>query len=183
MQDATGPNAAEAGAKTSLKARAVSELEKYAVVTAYFWLLFALFSLHKQLVLGHGINFWQQGFAIINALVFGKVVLIGDAFELAKGKDGQSLAGIALRKSLIFAILIVAFHVAEEMVQAWFKGKALAAVVPDLGGATALVAYAAIFFIVLVPFFAFQEAARVLGRGKVWDLFFGYGETRGLTRL
>ena len=68
----------EAGSKKSLKQRALSELEKYAVITVYLWLLFALFSLHRQLVQGHGISVWHQGFAIVNALIFGKVMSIGE---------------------------------------------------------------------------------------------------------
>ena len=38
----------EVGREKSLKERAFGELEKYAVITAYLWLMFALFSLHKQ---------------------------------------------------------------------------------------------------------------------------------------
>jgi hypothetical protein len=41
------PGTAESGRK-SLKERAVGELEKYAVITVYLWLLFALFSLHTR---------------------------------------------------------------------------------------------------------------------------------------
>lgn len=176
MQDATHPNAAEAGAKKSLKARALSELQKYAIVAAYLWLLFALFALHKQLVLGQGISLWQQGFAIINALVFGKVVLIGDALELAKGKDSQSLAGIVLRRSLVFSLLLVAFHLLEEAVRAWFQGEPMSSAIDGAGGSLAgLAAYVAIFFVVLVPFYAFQEAARVLGGDVMWSLFFHRG--------
>jgi hypothetical protein len=67
-----------------LKERAISELEEYAVITAYLWLLFALFSLHKQLVQGYGISVWQQGFAIVNALIFGKVILVGQALGLRR---------------------------------------------------------------------------------------------------
>jgi hypothetical protein len=50
------PGAAEAGEKKSLKERAVGELERYAVITLYLWLLFALFGLHRQLPQGHGIS-------------------------------------------------------------------------------------------------------------------------------
>ena len=46
------PGTAESGGKKSLKERAISELEEYAVIAAYLWLLFALFGLHKQLVQG-----------------------------------------------------------------------------------------------------------------------------------
>jgi hypothetical protein len=44
------PRTVEAGSKKSLKERALSELEKYAVITVYLWLRFALLSLHRELV-------------------------------------------------------------------------------------------------------------------------------------
>ena len=175
MQDVanTAAQAAEAGGKKSLKERAVSELEKYAVISAYLWVLFALFGLHRQLLQGHGISGWQQGFALVNALVFGKVILIGEALELGKGKASHPLAWVVLRKSLIFAILLIAFHILEEAVRAWFEGQPLSDAVTGLGGSLASVmAYAAIFFVVLIPFYAFQETARVLGGDALWNLFF-----------
>jgi hypothetical protein len=46
----TAADPAEADGKKSLEERAVGELKEYAVITAYLWLLFALFSLHKELV-------------------------------------------------------------------------------------------------------------------------------------
>ena len=171
--------AVETGGKKSLKERALGELEKYAVITVYLWLLFALFSLHKQLVQGHGVSFWQQGFAIVNALIFGKVILIGQALEVGRGLERRALVWVVLGKSLIFAILLLAFHIAEESIRAWFKGQPLSAGFADFGGSLAgLLTYAAIFFVALIPFFAFQEAARVLGGGGLWDLFFRGGEVR-----
>jgi hypothetical protein len=175
----TAPGAAEAGGKKSLKDRAVSELERYAVISAYLWVLFALFGLHRQLLQGHGISGWQQGFAIVNALVFGKVILIGEALELGKGQESRPLARVVLRKSLIFAILLVVFHILEEAIRAWFEGQPVSAAVSGFGGSLAgVVAYAAIFAVVLIPFYAFQEAARVLGSRAVWDLFFRPRVTR-----
>ena len=38
------PETVEADSKKSLKERALSDLEKYVVITAYLWVLFALFS-------------------------------------------------------------------------------------------------------------------------------------------
>jgi hypothetical protein len=180
MQNAanTTPGAAEAGKKT-LKERAVSELEKYAVISLYLWIFFALFSLHRQLLQGHGISIWQQGSAIVNALVFGKVILIGEALELGRGKASYALARTVLRKSLIFAVLLVAFHIVEEAIRAWFKGEPLSGGVADFGGTLpGLLSYAGIFFVSLIPFFAFQEVARVLGSGPLWDLFARSGEKR-----
>ena len=169
----TAPGAAEAGGKKSLKERAVSELEKYAIISVYLWVLFALFGLHRQLLQGHGISLWQQGFAIINALVFGKVILIGEALQLGKGQESRPLAWVVLCKSLIFAILLVAFHLLEEAIRAWFEGQPLSAAVTRSGGSLAAVAaYTTIFFVVLIPFYAFQEAARVFGGDALWNLFF-----------
>jgi hypothetical protein len=173
------PRTVEADSKKSFKERALGELEKYVVITAYLWVLFALFSLHKQVVQGHGVSVWQQGFAIVNALIFGKVILIGRALEVGKGLERGALVWVVLGKSLIFAILLLAFHIAEEAIRAWFKGQPLSASFDDFGGApSGFVTYAAIFFVALIPFFAFQEAARVLGGGALWNLFFRGGQER-----
>jgi hypothetical protein len=169
----TPAGSAAVGAKKNLKERAVGELERYAVITFYLWLLFALFGLHRQLLQGHGTSIWPQGFAIVNALVFGKVILIGEAWELGKSQEKYALAWVVLRKALLFAILLLAFHILEEAIRAWFEGKPLSDAVTGLGGSLAgVAATAAIFFVVLIPFYAFQETARVLGAEALWDLFF-----------
>jgi hypothetical protein len=173
------PGATEPGGRKSLTERAVSELEKYAIITVYLWILLALFSLHRQLLQGHGISVWQQGFALVNALVFGKVILIGEALEVGRSKASHPLAWVVVRRSLIFAILLVAFHILEEGVRAWFEGQPLSDAVAGLGGSMAgVVAYAAILFVLLIPFYAFQETGRILGNGALWNLFFHSGETR-----
>ncbi len=175
----TADEAAGAG-KKSLKARAVGELEKYAVITAYLWLLFALFSLYRwQLLNEHGIIVWRQTFAIVNALVFGKVILIGQALEIGKGLERRPLAWIVLGKSLIFALLLIAFHLAEETIRAWFEGQPLSTVFDEFGGAPPRqLTSAAIYLVALIPFFAFQEVARVLGPNALRRLFFHSGAER-----
>ena len=175
----TAPEAAKAGGKKGLKERAVDELEKYAVIAVYLWLLFALFSLHKHLVQGQGVSIWQQGFAIVNALVFGKVILIAQAFEVGKGLEKRALLWVVLGKALMFAILLVVFHLAEEAIRAWFRSEPLSAAFADFGGSLpGLLSYAAIFLVALVPFFAFLEASRVLGSDRLWGLFVRSGENR-----
>ncbi len=175
----TPGGSAEPTGKRSLKDRAVSEIEKYAVIAAYLWVLFALFGLHRQLVQGLGVSAWHQGFAIVNALVFGKVMLIGEAFELGKAKSSRALAWVVLRKSLIFALLLIAFHIGEETIRAWFTGLPVSDAVTSLGGSLAgVVAYGAIFFVVLIPFYALQETGRVLGGAALWNLLFKPGEKR-----
>ena len=180
MQDATkmasGASAATAGAKKeSLEARALIELKRYAIITLYLWVLFVLFATYKRMLLQeNGISLWNQSFAIVNALIFGKVILIAQAVDLGRSLKEQALVWIVLGKSLIFAIVLILFHIAEEAIRAWFKDLPLATSVQDFGGGTwlGLLTYAAIFFVALIPFFAFQEVAEVVGGGALWDLFF-----------
>jgi hypothetical protein len=114
----TAPGAAETGTKKSLKERAVGELERYVVISIYLWLLFAIFSLHRQLLQGHGISVWQHGFAIVNALILGKAILIAQELEIGKGLERRALVWSVLGKSVLFAILVIAFHISEEAIRA-----------------------------------------------------------------
>ena len=179
MENVANTAPATTGGKKSLTERAFGELEKYAIIIVYLWLLFGLFSLHKQLVQGHGISLWHQGFAILNALIFGKVILIGQALKVGKGLERRERT--VLGKSLIFAILLLAFHMVEEVIRAWFESEPLSTAFVDFGGTLpGLLTEAAIFFVVLIPFFAYQEAARILGNGVLWNLFFHSGEKQFL---
>jgi hypothetical protein len=168
-----------AAGKESLKHRAVGELRRYAIITAYLWVLFALFGLYRRLLLEQqGISAWQETFAIVNALIFGKVILIGQALNFGRGLERQSIGWAVLGKAFGFALLLIAFHLAEEAIRVWFEGQPMSSVVSQVGGFPALLTYAAIFSVVLIPFFAFQEASRILGASTLWGLFFSGGAKR-----
>jgi hypothetical protein len=47
------------------------------------------------------ISVWQHGFALINALIFGKIILIAQALEVGKSLERRALLWIVLGKSLI----------------------------------------------------------------------------------
>ena len=82
MQNAIEAGGAAAGKKGSLKERAFDELKAFAVITLYLWVLFVLFASYKRLLMHeNGMSVWNQGSAIVNALIFGKVILIAQAFE------------------------------------------------------------------------------------------------------
>ena len=178
MQNVTGAApAAVAGApeKPSLKNRALDELRQYAIITLYLWVFFALFSFYRRMILEeNGISVWQQTFAIINALVFGKVILIAQALHLEAGFRKYPRMFIVLWNALLFTIVLMAFHILEEAIKAWFEGRPLATSVADFGGGTlaGFLTLGAIFFVVLIPFFGIREVARAVGGRALWDLFF-----------
>jgi hypothetical protein len=75
--------------KTSLKEKAISEAKKFAVIVGYLWVLFVLFEIHKITILrGQSPATplgYRVGFAFINALILGKIILIADAFSFGGG--------------------------------------------------------------------------------------------------
>ena len=178
MQNVTGAASgagAAAPAKSSLRSRALDELRQYAVITLYLWVFFALFSFYRRMILEeNGISVWQQTFAIINALVFGKVILIAQALHLEAGLRKYPRIYIVLGNALMFTIVLFAFHILEEAIKAWFDGRPLVTSVADFGGGTlaGFLTLGAIFFVVLIPFFGIQEVARAVGGRALWDLFF-----------
>ncbi len=183
MQDgaktASHANAATAGAKTeSLKERAIDEFKQYVIITLYLWLLFVLLATYKRMLLNeNGISVWNQSFAIVNALIFGKVILIFQALKLGRRLKALAIAWIALGRSLMFTVVLILFHIAEEAIRAWFKNLPLATSIEDFGGGTLLgfATYAAIFVVALIPFFAISEVAEVVGVDALWNLMFTKG--------
>ncbi len=180
MQNAVeAGGAAAAGKKGGLKERAIDELKAYAIITLYLWVLFVLFASYKRLLMHeNGISAWNQGFAIVNALVFAKVILIAEALSLGEGHKGRTLLSVALRKSFLFTIILILFHIAEEGVRAWFKDLPLSTALTDFGGGLwlGLATYAAIFFVALIPFFTVQEIAKAIGGDALWALLFNRGQ-------
>src|SRR5208337_5415117 len=113
--------------KETLEERALTELKRYAVIVLYLWVLFALFASYKRVLLHeNGISVWNESFAIVNALIFGKVILIAQALNLGRRLTGLALAWIVLGRSLMFTIVLILFHIAEEAIRAWFKDLPLA---------------------------------------------------------
>lgn len=189
MQNATGtglpPVAAQparaAVVSLSLKDRALSELQRIAIVTLYLWMLFALFSYYRRMVLQeNGISVWDQTFAIVNALVFAKVILLAQALKLDAGLRKYPLIYTVVGNAFLFAVVLFAFHVTEEGIKALVHGQPFLTAISGFGGGTigGFLTMAAIMFVCLIPFFGFQEVGLVIGGQALWDLFFSRRESK-----
>jgi hypothetical protein len=79
--------------KPSLKEKAVFQLKEFFGMFLYLWILFGLFVIHQSIILAQEhINYQAQGFAIINALILAKVMLIGEDLHLGKGSKISRLS-------------------------------------------------------------------------------------------
>ncbi|SFK55407.1 hypothetical protein [Methylocapsa palsarum] len=172
----TVPSPAPVAGKPTLKQKAAQEMRRFLVMAAYLWVLLALFSLHQSIVLAeHGINFREQGFAIVNALMLAKVMLIAEGFHVGRRFENRPLVYPILYQSIEFAILFICFHIVEHLAVGWWEGKTMAASFPEIGGGSpkGIASAGVILFVMLIPFFAFKELGRIVGDRELHALVFG----------
>lgn len=163
---------AAAGHK-SLKARALTEMKEYVTITIYLWVLFALFGFYKkELLQENGINYWNQSYAIVNAMIFAKVMLLGEMLDLGDWLRKRALLWAVLGKSLLFTILLIVFHMCEELLRAWIKHLPVMESILNFGGGSwlGMFIYGALLFVTLVPLFAFREVSDAMGKDQLWKM-------------
>ena len=158
-----------------LKTGAIEETKKLFGISIYFWVLLSLFSFHKALVLKEEYLLYDQGFALINALVLAKVVLIGDVFHLGERLKNRPLVYPIIFKSAVFALLLICFHIFERTLTGVLHGKTVLQSVPSIGGGTlqGILMVGIIMFVALMPFFAFRELNQAIGPQQLNALLFG----------
>jgi hypothetical protein len=158
-----------------LKETAFDEFKRFIVIFLYLWVVFGLLSIHKTLVLSQNhLDYPEHAFAIINALIFGKVLLIGEHFDLGTRFKDRPLVYPVLHKCFIFTVLLICFHIAESVLVGVWHGNTIAQSFPPIlgGSVRGVVSVGVMCFVVLLPFFGSREIARVVGRKELWALMF-----------
>jgi hypothetical protein len=157
----------------NVKERAVTELKRYAAIAFYLWALFSLFEIHKYAVLREvnmaSLSGYKIGFALVNALIMGKVILIGEALHVGEQLSEKRLIFSVLFKSAAFALLVLCFEIVEEVIVGMIHGKSLADSIPQMagGGLEGKAIFGIMAFVVLIPFFLFAEVQRVIGKEQL----------------
>lgn len=168
----------QSGRAHDLTAKAAREFKRLVVITLYLWVIFGLYVLDETVILGkEHISFSSQGFAIINAFVLAKVLLIGEDTGFARRFEDRPLIYPILYKAFAFSILFLAFHICESILVGLWRGKSVAQSFPQWGDGTsrAFLCVVAILFVSLIPFFAFREIGRVIGEDELRTLIFKRG--------
>jgi fumarate reductase subunit C len=171
--------------KLSLKQRVFDEVIKFLAIAFYLWVMFGVFALHESVVSAKDhINYHFYGFAVINSLILGKVMLVAQDLHFADWYKERPLIYPILCKAVAFSILFIVFDVVEEVLVGVFRGKTIGESIPTIGGGTP----SGVFFvgiilaIALIPFFAFREVGRVIGERALHALMFTGGPEAGAFR-
>lgn len=159
-----------------VKERALHQLKQFLFIFLYLFVLLVVFAMDRSIVLEqHNLSFTDYGFALVNALVLGKVILVAEDLHLGRGLEGRPLAYPVLLKSLLFAAVLVSFHILESILKGWWHDRTLLESISEIGAFKGIAFLSFMMFVVLIPFFAFREMARVLGPAVLRTLLFERG--------
>jgi len=158
----------------TLKEKVRHEAKSFLVIFLYVWAILALFALHKDFILQRS-PLSGQLLAIINAAVLGKVILV---LEMLKVGDRQLRRHRAiwriLAKSVVFGLLLLAFHVVEEGIGGWIHHKTFAQSLAEIDGGRLLEmgALAVLIMVALMPYFFLREIVDAIGHAKLKAILF-----------
>jgi len=162
----------EIAKRASLKERAEHELVEYLAISFYLWVFFGALLSYRRIVLAEvGLAYAHYGFALVEALVLGKVILIGDALHIGKRLEAQPLIVSASYKSVLFGAFVLAFMVLEHTLHAVVKSAGIGQELAEaFGRPSVIVARVLLVILSFIPFFLFREAGRLLGEEGFLDL-------------
>ena len=164
-----------AAERAELKRKAMHEFREMVVIFLYLAFFFCALVTYSMLLLNEfHVRYWNYAFALINALVITKVIMIGEYAKVGRKYEARALFLSAIWKALLFGLLVFGFHVVEEVIKRLLHGA-------DISGATReirvdeLLGRSIVVFCTFIPLFAFREFRRVLGEDKFRALFFKRG--------
>ncbi len=155
------------------RAKIKHELRDMLALSLYLAFFFCGIVTYNMLLLAqYQVQYWNFAFAIINALVVTKVIMIGEYAKLGKRYEGRALLLSVVWKALIYGLLLFAFHVVEEIIKRLIHGAEVATVSRELH-LEQLAARSILVFLTFIPLFAFREFRRVMGEEEFESLVYG----------
>jgi len=159
-----------------LKEKVRHELIEYGINVTYLALVFGSFTAYRRLLLAaHDIAYTNYGVALIEALILGKVIMVGSVLRLGRELEDKPLIYSTLYKTAVFTVLDAVFRLIEHMIKGLWHGQGIMGglVAASEQGLEIVLANALVILVAFIPFFAVRELGRVLGTKTIWELFFG----------
>lgn len=158
----------------TLQQIAYQHLKEFLTIAIYLWVVFSLLVMFKSVVLAeHHVPFSYHGFAVINALALAKVMFAAKKLHLGDRFDEAPLIYPTLFKSALFTVVLACFKILEEAAIGLYHGQSFYQSIAELGGTwKAIFIFTLLLFAILIPFVGYGELQRVLGEGKLEQIFF-----------
>jgi hypothetical protein len=161
--------------KQNFKEKAKDQIRNFTLMFLYLWVVFGMLAIHESIILSqHQLSFQSHGLALVNALIFAKVMLVAEDLHLGNRLNDKPLIYSVLFKSFLFGVTLICFHVIEHVGIGMWHGKTISESISEIGANKlgGMVSVGIISTVALVPFFILRDISRVIGADKVWSLFF-----------
>jgi len=160
--------------KGDWKKKIFHELVEYWINVIYLTLVFAAFTQYRRIILAaHDVTYTNYGFAVIEALILAKVIMIGAVLRLGRGLEKKPLIVPTLYKTVVFTLFCGVFTVLEHAIKGLWTGTGfMGGIAEFFGKGHELLANSLVVFVAFFPFFGVKELGRVLGQDKIQALFF-----------
>lgn len=166
-------------AKPGVKTKVIHELKEFAAVFLFLAFFFCSLTAYSMLLLhAFQIESTSYGFALINAFVIAKLILIGEYAKVGRRFESKPLVYSSISKAFMFTVLVFCFHFVEEAIKRLIHGDTVLKVPSEIH-VDELLARSIVIFCVFIPLFAFRELRRVLGESEFHTLLFRSGKARG----
>lgn len=140
--------------------RVISEARQFLVVFVYVWLLLAVFDLYKSVILSDENIVQHQGFAILKALAFAKVMFVAEELGLGERFKEKPLIWPMLFKSALFTVLLMIFNLLEKAIVDKFWPRAAGSGEISMTGLQTILSVGIVMFVALIPFFGIRELGK-----------------------
>lgn len=156
----------------NLKQKAAHELLQFVAIFLYLAFFFCALATYSMLLLKEfNVSYYTYSFALINALVIAKVILIGEYAHLGKKHEAKPLLQAAVYKAFLFTFLVFGFHVVEEVIRLLIHRETAARAFQQIR-VHELLGRSLVVFCTFITLFAFRELQRALGEDNFRALFF-----------
>ena len=173
VRDGGTPEAAEER-PAGLKRRVLSEMIEYYFDFLYLAFFLVAFNFYRRLILAeYDITYMNYGIPLLEAAALAKIIMIGDMVPMGHGFQRRPLIIPTVARSVLFAIYVLIFALIEHTVTGLIHGKGWMAGLLEIErkGRDELLAKTIIVFAAFIPFFAFKELEKVLGKDRLRSLF------------
>jgi hypothetical protein len=157
------------------RGKLMAELKSMLLVFVYLVLVLGSFAIYRRVLLAeYRIPFFQYGYSILESLVLAKVIVFGRFLRLGERFSSRPLIVSTLYKALWFSLLILSFSILEHLIVGWLHGKTIGVIFTEIldEGVWEILARSLVKVLALLPLLAIWEIGRVLGEGKLFELFF-----------
>jgi hypothetical protein len=159
-----------------LKSRLVAELKRYAVVSLYLFVCFAVILIYEASQSPHRqATALGLGVALGKALIMGKFILIGEALKPGTRIGAPNLLARVAWRSLGMLVVLVVLKLIEELIVGLVHGQSVGAIVEELAGRSwlSLLGPVLLMLLILVPLMIAIELDRALGDERLSALLLG----------